>query len=308
MKKLATLFAALLLFAAPAAADAYQVSMEAAANRPEVAKGESFTYTLKVIEEGKAEQPGNVTPPDFTGFGVTGQFTSSSTKVINGVYRQVTEYEYRMSSDLPGEHVISPATITLTDPKTLKPEVVKSNPVRVKVLEKGRGVLGALEGIRDIKAPKTFIEKVRLVFYALFAMVILVLFALAGLAIYMVRRKKPKTPTPATGSDAKLSARDEALAIIARAEPHRSDPKAFYSTVVEGVRQYLKAAYGIPAMEATTTEIMSAVKNSTLPAPAHDKLWALLGEADLVKFAKHVPTDEEMSQFIEKARGLVREI
>lgn len=301
----------LLILTFPALASAYQVSMTAEASKAQVTKGETFTYKLSIIEEGQADQPANLVPPDFTGFSVTGTFSSTSVKVIQNKARTVTEQEYRLSSDLPGDHVIPPAKIILKDVKTGKEQEITSNPVKVTVLEKSPGLLkGIQEDIRDIKAPKSFIDKVRLFFYFMAMIVVLVLLFLVGLAVYMVRRRKADKRPRATAPiiSAPLSAREEALEALRLAESYKPDPKAFYSAVVEAVRVYLKKRYDIPATEATTTEIMAEARKSSLPASAQDKLWALLGEADLVKFAKHEPTEEEKTRFIEKARGLVKEI
>ena len=301
----------LLILTFPALASAYQVSMTAEASKAQVTKGETFTYKLSIIEEGQADQPANLVPPDFTGFSVTGTFSSTSVKVIQNKARTVTEQEYRLSSDLPGDHVIPPAKIILKDVKTGKEQEITSNPVKVTVLEKGPGLLkGIQEDIRDIKAPKSFMDKVRIFFLVMAALVVMVLFLLVALAVYMVRRKKadkrPKVPAPIVG--APLSAREEALEALRLAEVLQTDTKAFYSAVVEAVRIYLKKKHDIPATEATTAEIMARVRKSGLPASAQDKLWALLGEADLVKFAKHAPTEDEKARFTEKARGLVKEI
>lgn len=299
------------MLALPLSAPAYQVSAKAEVSRAEVAKGETFSYKLSLISEGQAGTPAQLSPPDFTGFDVTGTFQSTSVKVIQGKARTVTEQEFRMSSDLPGEHLISPARVIMTDPATGKQEEIKSNPVKVTVLEKGPGLIkGIEENIKDIKAPKSFIDKVHLAFAIIKYLVVLVFFMLLGLALYMVKRGKAKKAAtiPVMPQAAALPARDEALAAIARAESLRHDPKAFYSTIIEAVRIYLKKVYSIPATEATTTEIMSEARKSSLPADARDRLWALLGEADLVKFAKHVPTEEEKSEFIEKAKMLVKAI
>jgi len=304
-----------LLFALPALAS-MQVALQAEASRREVAKGETFTYKLSVIQEGSAEQPARLVEPDFTGFNVTGTYSSSSVKVIQGVARAVTEQEYRLSSELPGEHVIPPAKLVLTDPKTGKEQEVTSNPVKVVVTEKGPGLMkGVEEDIRDIKGPKSLFDRVRMFFYTAFAAVVLILALLIGLIIYLNRRNKTKKPpvaAPAPSAQAvpasTLSARDEALAAIDRAMSLRADSRAFYSEIIWAVRRYLKAVYAIPATEATTTEIMAEAAKSTLPSAARDGLWALLGEADLVKFAKAEPTEEEKTRFVEKARGLVREI
>ena len=308
MKKFIIVFFVLIF---PAVASAYQVSMTAEASRQQVAKGETFTYKLSIIEEGQADQPANLIPPDFTGFNVTGTFSSTSEKVIENKARTVTEQDYRLSSDLPGDHVIPPAKIILKDVKTGKEQVITSNPVKVTVLEKGPGLLnGIQEDIRDIKAPKSFIDTMRVLFHFMVALAALVLLLLVLLAVYMVKRKKGDKRPRATAPiiSAPLSAREEALEALRLAESYKPDPKVFYSAVVEAVRVYLKKKYDIPATEATTTEIMAEARKSSLPSSAQDKLWALLGEADLVKFAKHEPTEDENTRFIEKARGLVKEI
>lgn len=301
----------LAMLALPLCAAAYQVSAKAEVSRAEVAKGQKFTYRLSIISESQAGVKPQITPPDLTGFDVTVNSTITTVKAIDGKQRSVTEQEFRMSSDLPGEHLISPAHVIITDPATGKQETIESNSVKVTVLEKGRGLIkGIEEDIRDIKAPKSFMERVRLFFYALAFLVALVFILLLGLAIYMVKRGRAKKAAAehVIPQAAALPARDEALAAISRAESLRHDPKAFYSTIIEGVRVYLKRAYNIPATEATTTEIMAEARKSTLPADARDRLWALLGEADLVKFAKHLPSEEEKSEFIEKAKALVKTI
>jgi len=309
MKNKLTILLLTFILAFPALAHAYQVALEASASKPAVAKGETFTYKLSIIEEGEADQPVQLVPPDFTGFDVTGTFSSSSQKVIQGKARRVTDQEYRISSSLPGEHAIPPAKLVLTDPKTGAHQEMTSNPVKVVVTESGPGVLkGLQEDIRDIKEPKTFLDKVRLVFRLMVAIAILVLVALIGLAIYLVRRKKKPAPGAVPSMPASLAPRDKALAALARAETLKPDAKAFYSAVTDAVRVYLKESRGIATLEATTAELMAGTEKAALPQPARDKLGAIFYEADLVKFAKHVPTDEEKARVMERAKALVREI
>lgn len=309
MKRYSFIFVLTLLLSFPVLARAYQVALDASASKPEVGKGETFTYKLSVIEEGEAGQPVQLTPPDFTGFDVTGTFSSSSLKVIEGKARRVTDQEYRISSSLPGEHTIPSAKLVLTDPKTGTRQEITSNPVKVVVLEKGPGVMkGIEEDIRDIKSPKTFMDRVRLIFYAIAAIVVLVLLLLVGLAIYLVKRKKKAAPQAVTGVHVPIGARDKALAALARAESLKADPKAFYSAVTDAVRVYLSESRGMPAIEATTAELLAGAVQAALPQGACDRLGAIFYEADLVKFAKHTPTAEEKARFIERARALVKEI
>ena len=68
--------------------------------------------------------------------------------------------------------------------------------------------------------------------------------------------------------------------------------KLYYTHLTDIVRTYLEGRYGIGAMEMTSDEIMSAIKDTGLNVKNIDDLGELLYSADLVKFAKHVPDAE----------------
>jgi hypothetical protein len=291
----------------------WQLSVTAKASRGEVARGETFSYTLSVIEEGEADVPFRLVPPDFSGFNVTGEYSSQSTRIINNKARTVNEQEYRLSSDLPGDHLIPPAKAVVDDPKTGKESEFKSNPVTVKITEHGPGVLkGIQEDIRDIKGPMSFLERLKLFFYIATALVVLGFLLVVGLLVYMARRGRraaageEKRPEMTLQAPVMAGPKDEALKALDAAEVLKADSKVFYSVISEAIRRYLRAAYSIPATEATTAEIMEAVKSSTLSDAAIDELRKVLEEADLVKFAKYAPTEEEKTRYIEKARMLVK--
>ncbi len=310
--KLFVLFFAL-VFALPAAAfgaaqGSYRLSLQAKASRGEVAKGETFSYTLTVIEEGETDAPFSLSPPDFSGFNVTGEYSSQSTRIINNRERTVTEEEYRLSSSLAGEHLIPPARAVVADPKTGKEVEFKSNPVKVNVTEHGPGILKGLRNdIRDIRGPMSFLERIKIFFYIMTALVVLGFVLIIALIVYMARRsKKKRSVAPVAPAAQVIGPREEALKALDAADVLKADSKAYYSVISEVMRKYLRAAHNIPATEATTAEIVQAVKSSTIPASAYDKLREILEEADLVKFAKYAPTEEEKTKYMEKARGLIR--
>ncbi len=83
--------------------------------------------------------------------------------------------------------------------------------------------------------------------------------------------------------------------------------KRHYEMVTDCMRNYLEGIYTIPAMEQTTTEIMTSVQKlsesqSNEIAPS---LRSLLKEADLVKFAKFNPTIESAGNAVNDARRMV---
>lgn len=68
--------------------------------------------------------------------------------------------------------------------------------------------------------------------------------------------------------------------------------KEYYSRLTEILREYLSGRYGTGAMEMTTEEIVAAMRELGLNTSHVARLAALLVESDLVKFAKHTPTEE----------------
>jgi len=78
--------------------------------------------------------------------------------------------------------------------------------------------------------------------------------------------------------------------------------KRYYTLVVDAVRRYLEARYGVDAMDRTTHELVAV-----LGARGHhvDGLEALLGEADLVKFARFTPPRAAAEGAIGAAREIV---
>jgi len=89
--------------------------------------------------------------------------------------------------------------------------------------------------------------------------------------------------------------------------PGKGEFKRHYEMVTDCMRTYLEGIYKIPAMEQTTTEIMTSVQKLSEPqsneiAPS---LRSLLEEADLVKFAKFNPTIDNAGNAVSDARRMV---
>lgn len=71
------------------------------------------------------------------------------------------------------------------------------------------------------------------------------------------------------------------------------DIKVFYTQVTDVLRVYLEGRFGINAMELTSDEIMALVKKEPGLNEVRAALKDLLTLADLVKFAKMVPIENE---------------
>lgn len=69
--------------------------------------------------------------------------------------------------------------------------------------------------------------------------------------------------------------------------------KHYYTRLTDIIRTYLDNRYGVSAMEMTSDEIMEAMSRYDLSPKSSDDMRTLLREADLVKFAKHIPSPEQ---------------
>lgn len=82
--------------------------------------------------------------------------------------------------------------------------------------------------------------------------------------------------------------------------------KEYYSVLTDIVRNYIEGRYGVSTMELTSPEILGAVKDLN-SEKQYRLLEQLLTEADLVKFAKMVPSPEDNIQHLVDAREYVEE-
>lgn len=137
----------------------------------------------------------------------------------------------------------------------------------------------------------------------------LALVALAGLLIYLLSKRKPKSmevekkiPTRPAHEIAleKLNAlKEEKLW-------QQGNYKEYHTQLTDIVRQYLEHRYRINAMEFTTDEIMQSNVVQQLAADDKTKLKDMLTLADLVKFAKTIPIGGENERSMTEAIEFIK--
>jgi hypothetical protein len=74
----------------------------------------------------------------------------------------------------------------------------------------------------------------------------------------------------------------------------------------DALREYLGARYDFNGLESTTDEVLARLKHAKLQSASLPEITTLLGDCDLVKFAKAVPTTEQCKDMIESAVKIVR--
>jgi hypothetical protein len=118
--------------------------------------------------------------------------------------------------------------------------------------------------------------------------------ALAALAWWLYRRRR--RPVPVVSSEPRISPREEVIAALERARRaglvEAGRMKEFYSQVSDALRRYMDAIEPRWGADLTTSELAGRMRGLA-PDPMTAEVLGILGEADLVKFArlKMTPTD-----------------
>jgi hypothetical protein len=82
----------------------------------------------------------------------------------------------------------------------------------------------------------------------------------------------------------------------------------FTDKISDIVRSFLGKAFRFETMDLTTTELNSRCAEVGVDIEVHNRLNVYLQDCDLVKFARHVPTSQELDQLFNEAQGLVEKI
>lgn len=84
--------------------------------------------------------------------------------------------------------------------------------------------------------------------------------------------------------------------------------KEYYSELTEVLRAYIERRFQIKGLEMTSSEILDSLKTLQKEhKTAYEALYQILQLADLVKFAKWIPTDEESLLSLDNAYTFVNE-
>jgi hypothetical protein len=137
----------------------------------------------------------------------------------------------------------------------------------------------------------------------------------AGIAWLVTRRsRRRRAPEPATlvAPPAPPPPPDPYTAALGRLETidaerwsARGDVDRHYELVADVLRDYLEAAHDIPARERTTTELLWSLPPRLAEGGLRRRMQEVLGDADLVKFAKLRPSPGEAERYGGHARDLL---
>lgn len=142
------------------------------------------------------------------------------------------------------------------------------------------------------------------------AMMLAVLLTVAGLWLYRRWQNRPVpaelAPVPFVDTrPPEVIAHAELDRIEALDLPAQQRVKEHYILVSNCLRRYIEGRYEIPALEQTTAEVRTALREAELPMQEVRSFIGILIESDLVKFARYVPGVDEVYGLINSARAII---
>jgi hypothetical protein len=133
--------------------------------------------------------------------------------------------------------------------------------------------------------------------------------ALIGAAVLLLIRRMRKAPQQPVKEEAPIALHQRVLAQLDALEQERlwqqGQHKAYQSRLTDLLRGYIEERYRIPALERTTDELMHELRVSPLSNDHQVLLGNMLHAADMVKFAKALPSPQENEQLMASARRFV---
>ena len=266
----------------------------------EVGIGVPFRYFVRVESRGEAEvvlpllvdRIGQFLIRDY---GSVPQSESDDGALVSQQWYELVGYEV-------GLHLVKGGSIAYRQPgggleEVEIPEVV----VSIAGLIGDEADVAALS-LRDIAGP-VGVPRDRSALWYLAA--VLVLLVAAAIALFLWLRSR--TTNGAVIERPPHTIALEALLALRRARLlEEGRQPEFYVRLSAIVREYVERRFHLRAPEMTTQEFLTAAQASReLPGEFRSRLSGFLGEADLVKFARHVPTAEQGERAYEAARDFI---
>jgi hypothetical protein len=159
--------------------------------------------------------------------------------------------------------------------------------------------------IRDAKMPMATI--------AMYVAGIIIIVAFLGFLIwYFIKTLRKKNNKPNTKiPEIKLLPHEKAMQNLAQLETQNlwqnGQEKMYHTFLTDTIRTYLEEQFNMDVFEKTSSELMQQIKKQKALSNSRQALRTFFETADLVKFAKNKPTEEEHLQSMELAKETIIE-
>jgi hypothetical protein len=217
--------------------------------------------------------------------------------------RVVSTYRYRLEPFLSGTYSIPAFTFEFHDvnsPENKKYELT-TEPIDIEVTsllgeQRAELKIEDIEGVVDMPRPKSFAW--------VWILGVIVLAAAIGLWLYL-RGKRVKELVRIFKPAHEL-AYERLRALVNEDLIGAGRIKEFYERISDILRHYIEHRFDLRAPERTTEEFLTELASTeVLPTADKQRLGEFLQHCDLVKFAKHNPTTQQIQETFDLAKDFI---
>ncbi len=272
----------ILLFVIALSAHSQKVSVEARIDSVAIMIGQQVGMTITVVSpKGNAVQMPALQPRQFItpGVEIVDVAKDDTSEVSNG--RKITRCVLLTSFDENAYKI--PSQIIKVEGK-----VYKTNPLALKVITMDVDTLHLNQFFppKDVQDNPFMWSEWSPLFWL--SVILLVLIAIG---VYLYLRYKQNKPIISRIQIVRhIPAHQKALSAIDKIKQSKiqnsENPKEYYTQLTDTLRKYIEERFGFSAMEMTSAEIISRLRNTGDPVMISE-LRELFNTADLVKFAKY---------------------
>ncbi|UCF64226.1 MAG: hypothetical protein JSW33_16965 [bacterium] len=290
------------LLLADAESSSELITVRAEVDKAVITIGDRITYALTIEYEShlKIEQPG---PGANLGQFEIKDYTIHEPLKKDGMISQTFDYEISVFDT--GTFSIPPFPVAFAESDTSRDyQIIQSEPIEITV----NSVLTAEDSeIRDLKPPLDIPANYgRLVITGVIIIISVVL--IFSLLYYFRWRKKgiPLFRREPVRPAHEIALHDlGTLAEEWRELYQQGEFKQIYTRISEILRRYLENRYFVKALEETTAEIRDSLTDINLETELQNQVMEVLEYSDLVKFAKYVPSEENIQANLKSAESFI---
>lgn len=288
--------------AAPAvrAVDEAPPKVETRIEPREVRVGEQLTFELLVTHDGTR----SFRMPDALDFGKAELIERQpvDTSVPDDAGNVIDRHAFKLAIFEPGRHVIGDFDLPYVDLQGREFTVpAKGGVVACKSVLANE----TAPELRPPPGPVKLIVEDRRPLYAGGALGIALLAGLIAFGFGRYMRGRAPLPPPPPPVPAEVIALGRLQSLRARNLPRQGLVKEFYLELSHILREYFGNRFDMNALEMTTPELLAELTDARLRGVRRSVVERFLGESDLVKFAKHLPNDEEVADVFLAAEDMV---
>lgn len=266
----------------------------------------TIAETVELVIEARVEEGYEVEMPKFgeklEQFGIVEFREPPPTLAADG--RVTVSRTYILEPFLSGDYVIPPMKIRFWKPEEAEEDrhEIETEEISVKVASLLPEDLAEL-AIKDIAAPVALPNTSRAAWYAVAALVLAVAGVVAAWALWRRRKRRVESVEVIPPHELAFRALE---AVLAEQLIEKGEFKQFYIRVSDILRRFLENRFALHAPERTTEEFLAELGASDVLESAHKALLHdFLGHCDLVKFAEHEPSNDDIQRTFDTCKQFV---